>query len=443
MAKVGIVSLGCPRNLVDSEVMVGSLKRAGFELTDIENGVDICLVNTCSFIDSAREESIDAILQAASLKRDGKIRHMVVAGCLAQLGKKELLKDIPEIDLLIGTNDFHRIGELVKGLGHGVSCAVSRKLDHLYTEDSPRSLLTPKHYAYVKIAEGCDNSCSYCIISRLRGSFRSRPMASIAGEIKRLSAGGDLREIDLIAQDTTLFGRDRPGKETLPALLRTICRMRTSVGWIRLLYTHPAHYSDDLIDTIAHEGKICKYLDIPVQHVSDSILKRMNRHTTKKAIIGLLEKIRKNVRGVTLRTSIITGFPGETEEEFRELIDFVKRMRFERLGVFIYSREDGTRAAGFRGQVPEKVKMERYDELMKTQKAISAELNRSFLGETIKVLVDEKISGEKDRFLGRSEGDAPEVDGAVYITGKGLRVGDFCRVRITDTLEYDLVGESV
>lgn len=444
MAKVGIISLGCPRNLVDSEVMLGSLKRSGFEIADIEDGVDICLVNTCSFVESARAESIDTILQAAQLKKEGRIKLLAVCGCLSQLRRSRLLKDIPEIDLIVGTSDFPKIAALLKSLGNKKKVsAVSKELNYLYDERSPRFLLTPRHYAYVKISEGCSNFCSYCIISDLRGQFRSRPIKSIIKEVKALAGGSTLKEINLIGQDTTLFGADRCGRSTFPELLKKICAMKNSVKWVRILYTHPAHYMASLISTIRDEKRICKYLDLPIQHISDRVLKRMNRHTRKKDIIKLIDTLRNKIRGLALRTSIIVGFPGESDEDFKELLGFIQKVRFDRLGVFIYSRENGTRAARFASQVPEKVKNERFNELMKAQQKISSDINRRFLGNAVQVLIDERIDGEENKFLGRTEGDAPEVDGSVYVTGKNIKVGEFCNVKITDTLEYDLVGEVV
>lgn len=443
MLKAAIISLGCPRNLVDSEVIVGSLKKGGFKVVgDAEKGSDVCIINTCSFIESAREESISAILEAAALKKTGKIKRLIVCGCLPQLHKEKLLKDIPEIDLAIGTNDFAGIKDLVKAIRLKTRRAViSRDLSYLYDENSPRFVLTPRHYAYVKISEGCNNFCSYCIITRLRGSFRSRPIGSVVNEVAKLAGRNDLKEINLIGQDTTLFGMDRYGKPMIAELLRRICRIKNAPEWIRLLYTHPAHYTDELIYTVRDEKNICKYLDLPIQHISDKILKKMNRRTTKKEIAGLIERIRKNIPGVGIRTSIIVGFPGETDKDFKELIAFVKSARFERLGAFLYSREEGTSASRYEGQVPEELKRERFDELMRLQQGISARTNEKFFGKKIKVLIDEK-SDSADEFIGRTQTDAPEVDGSVFVNGKNIKIGEFCTVKITDTLEYDLAGRA-
>lgn len=439
--RVGVISLGCPRNLVDSEVMLGSLKKEGFEIADIKSGVDACIVNTCAFVNSAREESVDVVLEAAQLKKEGRIKYLIVCGCLPQLYKEKLARQLSEADLILGTNDFPRIASFLKKLKKGERLiSVSRSLRYLYDESSPRITLTPKHYAYVKISEGCSNLCSYCIISRLRGAFRSRSIRSVIKEVTGLSKSGDLKEVNLIGQDTTLFGMDRYGSFKLSRLLKDLCGLKNSVRWIRVLYTHPAHYTDELISTISGEGKICKYLDLPIQHISDKILARMNRHTTRKNITALIEKLRNYIPGLVLRTSIIVGFPGETERDFRELLSFVRQVRFERLGAFIYSEEADTKAAAFKGKIPERIKSQRYDELMKLQQGISSSINRSFLGKTIEVLIDEK---DGDSFSGRTQGDAPEIDGAVHVKGRKIKVGEFTSLRITDTLEYDLIGEAV
>ena len=443
MEKIGIVSLGCPRNLVDSEIILGSLKKEGYTISDeVGDGLDVFIINTCSFVKSAREESIEMILQAAKLKKEGRIKHLVVAGCLSQAYGGKLLKDLPEVDSIVGTSDFIKINDIVKTLlKNERRCVVSKTPKYLYDERSPRLSLTAPHYAYIKISEGCDNLCSYCIISRLRGRFRSRSVESVIKEVKNISGAGRLKEIDLIGQDTTLFGKDLYGKSVFPELLRSLASLKNSVEWIRVLYTHPAHYTDEFISIVKTGPKICKYLDIPVQHINDKILKRMNRHVTKKDIVALIEKIRKNIPFVALRTSVIVGFPGETEKDFNELLGFLKETRFERLGAFVYSKEEGSKASKFKGQTPEEVKNERFNEVMKCQQQISASINRSFLGKNLKVLLDEKT--ERNKYFGRTEFDAPEVDGGVYVTGKNLKVGEFYKVRITDTLEYDLVGEAV
>lgn len=445
MKSFAILSLGCARNLVDSEVIAGSLKKLGLKMSDTEEGADLFLVNTCAFIESARRESVDAIVEAVRAKAKGKIKKLVICGCLPQLYKKDISQEISEADLIVGTGDFSKLASYVNALRRGSKskAVISGHVDYLYDESSPRFNLTPKHYAYVKISEGCSNLCSYCIISRLRGAFRSRTIRSVAKETEKLSKGGMLKEINLIGQDTTLFGMDVYGRPALPELLHRLCSIKNSVKWIRLLYTHPAHYTDGLITTIRNEPKVCRYLDLPIQHISDNILKSMNRRTTKKDIVLLVEKLRKKIPGLALRTSIIVGFPGETEKDFKELLKFIRQACFERLGAFVYSREEGTKASRLKGQVSAGIKKERLDELMKTQQNISASFNRSLIGKTVDVLIDEKVAGERDKFFGRTEADAPEIDCGVYVSGKNVRVGLFSKVRITDALEYDLIGDAV
>lgn len=442
MKKFAIISLGCSRNLVDSEVIAGALKERGFKACEVEDGVDVCVVNTCAFIESARKESIDAIMEIAELKKDGKVKKLVVCGCLPQLYKDKLFKALPEADLVLGTSDFPKIGRLIGALSRKRHSEISARAGYLYDESSPRSSLTPRHYAYVKVSEGCSNLCSYCIIPRLRGSFRSRPIDSVVREVRGLARTGVLKEVNLVGQDTTLFGADRYGKKMLPDLLKRLCDLENSVKWIRVLYTHPAHYTDELIDTIRKEQKICKYLDLPIQHINDSVLQRMNRRTTRLQIMNLVEKLRKRIPNLVLRTSIIVGFPGETDKDFRELLDFLRETRFEKLGAFTYCREKGTKAGRSKDQVPERLKAERFDELMRQQQEISLSVNKSFIGNTVKVLIDEKEAARSDLFAGRTQGDAPEVDGNVYVSGKDIKVGRFCDVRINDALEYDLVGVS-
>lgn len=435
-----IIGLGCSRNLVDSEGIAGSLKKNGYRPTDKETS-DLCVINTCAFVQSAREESIEAILEAASLKKDGKIKTLAVCGCLPQLYKGKLASELPEVDIIIGTSDFPELPRLVARLTHGQKTAVSEKLDYLYDERSPRMILTPAHYAYVKITEGCSNLCSYCIISRLRGNLRSRPIGSIVNEVRSLSSSGKLKELNLIGQDTTQYGLDLYGRRRLPELLGKLCALENSARWIRVLYTHPAHYTDEFISIVAREPKVCKYLDLPIQHISDRILKSMNRRTTRKMIIALIAKLRKRIPGLTLRTSIIVGFPGETDDDFKELIEFVRDTKFERLGAFLYSKEDQTPAAAMKPQVPRKIKSERLDELMKIQRTISLNNNRRLVGKKLEVLIDEKEKTGRGLFSGRTQGDAPEVDGNVCITGKKLKVGEFYKVKITGAGEYDLTGE--
>ena len=444
LKKVGLISLGCARNLVDSEVILGSLKREGFAVSSGTGSVDICIINTCAFIGPAREESVDTILEAGRLKKEGRIKKIVVCGCLPQAYKKDLAKELPEVDLFVGTSDFPKIGGLLKKLSsEGASYAISETLDYIYNEKSPRFRLLPKHYAYIKISEGCSNFCSYCIISRLRGSFRSRTIRSVVEETRSLSIGGRLKEANLVGQDTTLFGLDIYGKMVFPELLGRLSAIDNGPEWIRILYTHPAHYTDALIDVIRENDKICKYLDLPIQHISDNILKLMNRRTTKNDLVRLITRLKDDIPGIVLRTSIIVGFPGETEKNFKELLDFVKDTEFDRLGAFLYSEEDQTPASRMKGRVPGKTARERMDELMKLQKSISERRNRRFLGKRIRVLIDEKPESPGGSFFGRTEADAPETDGGVFVSGEGIKVGQFYDVKITDALEYDLVGEAI
>jgi len=443
MLKAGIISLGCPRNLIDSELIAGSLKKSGMKIVDPDKGADICIVNTCAFTGPARQESIDRILEVVQAKKEGRIKYLVVSGCLPQLYKAKLSKELREADLLIGTNDFLKLPALVKKLKvrGAPRTFVSSSLNYIYDEKDPRITLTPAHYAYIKISEGCSNLCSYCIIPRLRGKFRSRPIESIEAEFEKLSRSGALKEVNLIGQDTTFYGSDIYGKIRFSELLRRLCRIKNSVRWIRVLYTHPAHYSDELIDTVRDEDRICKYLDIPIQHISDKMLYGMNRRIGKEDIKRLVDKLRKRVPGLALRTSVIVGFPGEGERDFRQLMDFIKETRFERLGAFIYSREEGTKAARIKGQVPENIKEARFDAVMKLQQSISSEINRGWVGKTMDVLIDDKIIGEKNGYEARSEKDAPEIDGTVYVSGTSLKPGAFCRVKITGSMEYDLMGK--
>lgn len=441
MRKIYLLSLGCPRNLIDSEVLQGLLENKGFILVEEAEGADVAIVNTCGFIQDAKAESIDSILQLAGLKKEGKLSKIIITGCLSQRYPKEIAEEIGEIDGIFGTADFTRIPELIETLYAGKKVReVSRRPDFLYNELFGRKLLTPAHSVYVKIQEGCSNRCSYCVIPDLKGPHRSRTIASVTEEVKRLEAGKSLRELLVIGQDTTSFGIERDTRGELPELLRKLSPIMGD-GWVRLLYTHPLRFSDELIDTIAGTPNICKYVDLPIQHINDRILKEMNRKTTKADIIDLIDRIRRRISGVVIRTSVIVGFPGETDKEFRELMDFLEDIKFERLGAFVYSREEGTKAAGFEGQVKEPVKRARIDELMRLQQKISAENNLKHLGIVRKTLIDEKDENE-GTFIGRTEMDAPEVDGVVYVKGKGLQAGEFAEVKITGSMEYDLTGES-
>ncbi len=438
MAKIGIISLGCPRNLVDSEVMLGILKADGHEITESIDGSDIAILNTCAFVKDATDESIDTILAAIDLKKRSKIKQIIVAGCLPQRYKKKLKLDLKEIDGFIGTDEVPKIAEIIKDITTKKKYAVSHKPSFIYDDTFKRDFITPLHYRYIKIQEGCSNRCAYCIIPTLRGPLRSRELDSILREVEALPKTS---ELNIIGQDTTHYGYDLYKRPRIAELLRAIAGLKKA-RWIRLLYAHPAHITDDLIDVMKHEEHIVKYLDLPIQHISDSILKKMSRKTTSKEIHTLIARIRHTIPGIAIRSTVLVGFPGESDKDFKELLSFIKKTRFERLGAFAYSNEEGSRSSRFKGQVPDKIKAERLDEVMKLQKNISLDYNRSFLGQRLEVMIDEK-NKEEGLYLARTEFDAPSVDGQVFVKGQGLKCGDFVKVKITDTLEYDLVGERV
>ena len=439
-AKIGLISLGCPKNLVDSEVMLGLLKKEGYCITEDFNRCDAAVINTCSFIEDAKKESIDLILRILELKKEKKIRSVIVAGCLPQRYLNELKKEFKEVDAFLGTNDFSQIVDAVKKTLNGGRYNGRFGEPVFLYGDQPRSLITPRHFAYLKVAEGCNNRCSYCVIPDIRGKLRSRPVESILAEARRLSAKRRLSEINLIGQDITSYGADLYGRPELAQLVKKLAELKPA-KWIRLLYTHPGHYTDELIDVVRDEPSVCKYLDLPLQHISDRILRLMNRGVTKKDITGLIERLRRRIPNLAIRTTFIVGFPGETDAEFMELLDFVKEEKFERLGVFDYSREEGTPAYRFKDQVPEDVKKARLDEVMKLQQEIARGVNTKFMGRQLEVLIDE---ADKSSYVGRTEYDAPEVDGNCFIKSKKAhKPGDFVKVKITDTLEYDLVGEEV
>lgn len=443
MEKIYVLSLGCPRNLLDSEVLLGELKKKGFRITEDPMDADVAIVNTCGFVQDAKEESIDAILRLVDLKKEGKIKKIVVSGCLPQRYPKELMDEIKEIDGVFGTSDFTMIPERIEKLFSGKRVKeVKEDPDFLYDHLMERQLLTSSHSVYVKIQEGCSNRCSYCVIPDLKGPRRSREIQSVLKEISTMKKSHDIKELILIGQDTTSFGFDRGEKNELPELLKK-ASSAMSDGWVRLLYTHPAHFTDELVDVLAGSENVCRYVDLPIQHINDRILKKMNRRVTREEITDLITRLRKKIEGVTIRTSIIVGFPGETPEEFQELVEFLKETRFDRLGCFIYSQEEGTPAAAFGDQVPEEEKKKRFDKIMRLQQEISLENNQKFLGKKLKVLIDEKDPVDTEQFIGRSEMDSPEVDGVIYVKGENLKCGDFRDVLITGTMEYDLIGEAV
>jgi len=444
--QIGIKTLGCPKNLVDTEIICGILKEKGYNLSGKINNSDLVIINTCSFIKDAVEESIEEILSLAKLKKEGKIKHIIVTGCLPQRYiDNNLSQELPEVDAFLGVENLLEINDIVERVLQGEQIyQVNRKPNFIYNHTTPRTILTPQHYTYIKISEGCQNNCSYCLIPKIRGNYRSRRMDDIIKEIKILSAKQNLAEVILIGQDTTLYGIDLYGKYKLAELLKEISLLELKeLKWIRILYTHPAHYNNELIEVIANYNKICPYLDLPLQHISDRILKRMNRTTTKKNIISLISKLRKNISNLTLRTTFIVGFPGETDQDFEELLNFVKEVRFEKLGAFIFYKEEGTPAHKFSQQIPERIKKERLEKLMITQQKISKEINSSYQGKEVEVLVDETFSGESKIAIGRTEANAPDIDGKVIIKTDKVEPGKFIKVNIIDTSEYDLVGEII
>jgi ribosomal protein S12 methylthiotransferase len=440
--KVSLVSLGCPKNLVDAEVMLGHLPADRYEIVTDESQADVIVVNTCAFIGDAKEESVETILEVADHKKNGRCRLLVVSGCLPQRYRDELAGELPEVDLFIGTGDAPRIVELLESTRPGAGPRQEIGLpEYLYDHTTPRVKSSPFYSTYVKIAEGCHNFCSYCVIPQLRGPLRSRSIDSVVTEVRRLVAEG-VREVNLIAQDVTAYGQDRHDGARLEELLRQLVKIE-DLQWLRLLYAYPDGISDELLDLMAAEEKICSYLDIPLQHVDDSILALMNRRVDEEGIRRLLQRIRERVPEATLRTSFIVGFPGESDEQFARLLAFVEEGHFERIGVFRYSREEGTGAAKLPGQVLERVKKARYQKLMKAQSRVSFRKNRALVGRVEPVLV-EGFSEETELLLrGRSIRQAPDVDGQVYITAGQAEIGAIVPLRVTDSSEYDLIGEIV
>ena len=437
-----MVSLGCPKNLVDAEVMLGVLSKQEYEITTDEKDADVIIVNTCSFIKEAKQESIDAILDLAERKHDGRCHTLIVSGCLPQRYQEELALELPEVDIFIGTGDYPRIAEILaeKGGTEGQLRYVGDP-DYIYDESLPRLNSSPAWYSYLKIGEGCSNCCSYCIIPQLRGAYRSRPLVALVAEAERLVARG-VKEINVISQDITRYGSDLEDGSTLETLVRRLAAI-DGLRWIRLLYAYPDGITDSLIELIRDEPKVCKYLDIPIQHISDPVLKAMKRRSSEQQIRDLIAKLRSRIPNIALRTSLIVGFPGETFEDFSSLMQFVEQTHFDRLGVFCYSREEGTPAAELPEQISERVKRERYRKLMRTQARLSFRRNRALIGQTEQVIV-EGYSEETELLLkGRSSRQAPDIDGQVYITAGTADVGDIVTLRITDSSDYDLIGEIV
>ena len=443
MNKIYLLSLGCPRNLLDSEVLLELLEQKGFALAEVPEDADVAIVNTCGFIEDAKQESINSILQLVDFKKQGKIKKIVVTGCLSQRYPEELTSEIEEIDGMFGTSDFTKIPDFLETVLAGKKVKkINQNPDFLYSHLTGRKILTKPHSVYLKIQEGCSNKCSYCIIPELKGPRRSRSIESVIEEIKSLKSRHDIKELLVIGQDTTSFGLDKSGTSELAELIKKIS-LEVKEGWVRLLYTHPAHFTDELINVYRDTKNLCKYVDLPIQHINDRILSKMNRRVKKETIVSLVSKIREKVKKVVLRTSVIVGFPGETEEEFNELLGFLKEIKFERLGAFMYSQEEGTPAAEFDDQISQEIKEERFDKIMRLQQEISDEINQKYFDKTLEVLIDEKDETVSDQYIGRTQMDAPDVDGVVYVKGKNLKVGDFAKVLITGTMEYDLIGEAI
>jgi ribosomal protein S12 methylthiotransferase len=449
MKKVGFVSLGCPKNLVDSEVMMGTLQQAGYEITNSADDAETVVVNTCGFIESAKQESIDAILEATRLKEEGKAKRVVVAGCLVERYRDDLMKELPEVDAFIGTNEVTRILEAADETANFRSLPLhpigNKTATYLYDFDTPRFRATQSHTAFIKIAEGCDRPCAFCSIPSMRGSFRSRRFGSIIEEARTLAKQG-VKEIVLIAQDSSRYGEDLGEVDALAALIRSLGEI-DDLEWIRVMYAYPTHISNAFLDAIAETPKAVKYLDMPLQHASRSVLKLMKRGGTRESLERLIARVRERVPGITIRTTFITGFPGETEEDFEELMQFVRNCRFDNVGVFTYSDEEGTPAFTLPNKVDPRIAKQRRTRLMKEQAKISRQLNRAKVGETFNVIF-EGLSQESDLlFQGRLEGQAQEIDGHILINDipEDLepRIGDIYKVRITEAHEYDLVGEVI
>lgn len=443
MKKIGFVSLGCSKNLIDTEVMLGILRDHHMEMTEDLSEANIIIVNTCTFIEKAKQESIDTILQASEYKKTGVCELLIVTGCLSQQYQKDLLKELPEVDALLGTGSWNRIWEAIKEAQKGDRPCYMDDVHHLYDDETSRLRTTPSYSAYVKIAEGCNNGCTFCIIPHVRGSLVSRPVNSVVAEVQKLAADG-VKEINLIAQDTTSYGVDLAGRSLLPDLLRKLVTI-DGIRWIRLFYLYPHYFTDELMDLIVKEDKICSYVDLPLQHISQSVLERMNRRDSQEDVLALIKKLVSHGRKLTLRSTFIVGFPGETEEEFRELCQFVEDTKFDDVGVFTYSREEGTPAARMEDQIPEEVKEERYHQLMAIQAKVSEERNQELEGSVHTMLV-ERVEEENGicQAVGRIEVQAPDVDGLTYLeNAEGVSAGDMIRVRISQGFAYDLVAERV
>lgn len=446
--KIGIVSLGCPKNLVDSETMLGLIHEENYEITNDPSEAEIIIVNTCGFIESAKEESINTILQMAEYKKSGSCKYIIVTGCLSQRYAEELFNELPEADAIAGVEVYDEIGSIIKRVMNGERFIMLErsKPDVIYTSKEtflPRILTTPSYTAYLKIAEGCDNCCSYCAIPKIRGPYRSKPMEQVLKEAKALADNG-VKELIVVAQDTTRYGEDLPGgKLLLSDLLKELNKIE-SLKWIRVMYCYPNNFTDELIETFASLDKVCKYVDLPLQHASNRLLASMNRYDTREEVETLLAKLRKRIPGIVIRTTFIVGFPGETDADFEELKEFVEQQRFENAGVFAYSQEEGTVAGAMPNQIPDEIKQERYHELMALQAQISEEIHKDTEGQTLEVLVEGIEEDGSGLHYGRSYREAPDIDGLVFIENPGdIKPGCFVKVNILQGFTYESVGERI
>lgn len=446
--KIGVVSLGCPKNLVDSETMLGLIHEENYEITNDPSEAEIIIVNTCGFIESAKEESINTILQMAEYKKSGSCKYIIVTGCLSQRYAEELFNELPEADAIAGVEVYDEIGSIIKRVMNGERFIMLErsKPDVIYTSKEtflPRILTTPSYTAYLKIAEGCDNCCSYCAIPKIRGPYRSKPMEQVLKEAKALAANG-VKELIVVAQDTTRYGEDLPGGKLLLADLLKELNKIESLKWIRVMYCYPNNFTDELIETFASLDKVCKYVDLPLQHASNRLLTSMNRYDTREEVETLLAKLRKRIPGIVIRTTFIVGFPGETDADFEELKEFVEQQRFENAGVFAYSQEEGTVAGAMPNQIPDEIKQERYHELMALQAQISEEIHKDTEGQTLEVLVEGIEEDGSGLHYGRSYREAPDIDGLVFIENPGdIKPGCFIKVNILQGFTYESVGERI
>ena len=437
--KILFISLGCDKNLVDTEVMLGMLASRGYEMTNDEQEADIIVINTCCFIHDAKEESVNTILEMAEYKKNGSAKALIVTGCMAERYRQEILDEIPEVDEVLGTTAYDRILDAVDAALAGQHEVMTADLDALPLPETKRLVTTGGHFAYLKIAEGCDKHCTYCIIPKIRGNFRSVPMERLLKEAQDLAAQG-VKELILVAQETTLYGKDLYGEKSLPKLLRELCKI-SGIRWIRILYCYPEEITDEPIQVMKEEPKICHYLDLPIQHANDTILKRMGRRTSKQELIDIVQKLRKEIPDICLRTTLITGFPGETQEQHEEVMEFIDTLEFDRLGAFTYSPEEDTPAATFEDQIDEEVKEDRQADIMELQQEIAFDKAEDMIGREVLVMIEGKVADE-NAYVGRTYRDAPNVDGLIFInTDVELISGDFAKVKVTGALDYDLIGE--